>query len=235
MVEKHLNLNDLYTFFPAKKNDDPLSYLILAFFQEVPVVLSGPDPQHIIDFANLLQELFHVKELRIELNLPGSAKYSQHKISKILRADMVLLTEAQFRKSFFSRDPIVIITMDQELKTPYHSFDDRDIKRISEWVKKSRDKVGKDVVMASQIIRSQLDQANDRLKQLIYLCNSNRESSMKEIGSIMNSDKDEIEFLGRIALRSRKATAENLNKLLKTNLFEDYTDKIKDSIGMINL
>jgi hypothetical protein len=231
--EKHLGLHDLYTFFPAKKNDDPLSYLIIAFFQEIPVVLSGPDPQHIIDFANLLQELFHVKELRIELNLPGSAKYSQHKISKILRADMVLLTESQFRKSFFSRDPIVIITMDQELKTPYHSFDDRDIKRVSEWVKKSRDK--KDPIMSSQVIRTELDQANDRLKQLIYLANSNRESSMKEISQILNSDKDEIEFLGRMALRSRKVKAEQLNKLLKTDSFTDYTDKIKESIGMINL
>ena len=234
-AEKHLSLNDLYTFFPAKKNDDPLAYLILAFFQEVPVVLSGPDPQHIIDFANLFQELFHVKELRIELNLPGSAKYSQHKISKILRADLVLLTESQFRKSFFSRDPIVIVTMDQELKTPYHEFEEKDIKRISEWVKKSRDKAGKDIMMANQVIRAELDQANDRLKQLIYLANSNRESTMKEIGQIMNSDKDEIEFLSRISLRSRKTKAVNLNKLLKTDAFQDHSDKIQESIGMINL
>lgn len=235
VVEKHLSLNDLYTFFPGKKNDDPLSYVILAFFSEIPVVLSGPDPQHIIDFANLLQELFHLKELRIELNLPGSAKYSPHKISKILRADMVLLTEAQFRKSFFSREPIVIITMDQELKTPYHNFEEKDIKRVSEWVKKSRDKAGKDVMIASQVIRSQLDLANDRLKQLVYLCSTNRESTLKEIGGILNSDKDEIEFIGRIALRSRKVKAEQLNKLLKVDLFTDYTDKIKESIGMINL
>ena len=185
--------------------------------------------------ANLLQEMFHVKELRIELNLPGSAKYSQHKISKILRADMVLLTEAQFRKSFFSRDPIVIITMDQELKTPYHNFEEKDIRRVSEWVKKSRDKANKDLMMASQVIRSELDQANDRLKQLIYLCNSNRESNMKEIASIMNSDKDEVEFLGRISLRARKVKAEQLNKLLKTDSFVNHTDKIKESIGMINL
>ncbi len=235
ITPKHLSLSDLYTFFSPKKNDDPLGYLILAFFQEIPVVLSGPDPQHIIDFANLFQELYHVKELRIELNLPGSAKYSQHKISKILRADLVLLTESQFRKSFFSRDPIVIVTMDQELKTPYHNFEEKDIRRVSEWIKKSRDKSQKDLMMASQVIRSELDQANDRLKQLIYLANSNRESSMKEISSIMNSDKDEIEFLGRIALRSRKVTAVQLNKLLKTDVFEDYKDKIKESIGMINL
>lgn len=233
-IEKHLSLNDLYTFFPAKKNDDPLAYLILAFFQEVPVVLSGPDPQHIIDFATLLQDLFHVKELRIELNLPGSQKYSQHKISKILRADLVLLTESQFRKSFFSRDPIVIITMDQELKTPYHQFEEKDIKRISEWIKKSRDKSQKDVLLAQQAIRTELDQANDKLKQLIYLANSNRESNMKEISQIMNSDKDEIEFLARISLRSRKTKAGQLNKLLKGD-FVDYKDKINESIGMINL
>lgn len=232
--EKHLGLNDLYTFFPAKKNDDTLAYLILAFFQEIPVVLSGPDPQHIIDFANLFQELFHVKELRIELNLPGSQKYSQHKISKILRADLVLLTESQFRKSFFSRDPIVIITMDQELKTPYHQFDEKDIRRISEWIKKSRDKAQKDLIMAQQVIRTELNQTNDRLKQLVYLATSNRESNIKEISGIMNSDKDEIEFLARISLRARKAKADQLNKLLKTD-FVDHKDKINESIGMINL
>ena len=233
--QKHLGLNDLYTFFPSKKNDDPVSYLILAFFQEIPVVLSGPDPQHIIDFANLLQDLFHVKELRIELNLPGSAKYSPHKISKILRADMVLLTETQFRKSFFSRVPIVIITMDQELKTPYHKFEDKDIRRISDWLKKSRDKAQKELNEAQQALRSELDQTNDKLKQLIYLANSNRESNMKEIGQIMNSDKDELEFLGRIAMRGRKLKAAQLNRLLKTDVFEDFGDKIKESIGMINL
>ena len=90
-------------------------------------------------------------------------------------------------------------------------------------------------MMASQVIRSELDQANDRLKQLIYLANSNRDSSMKEIASIMNSDKDEVEFLGRIALRSRKVNASQLNKLLKTDVFENYGDKINESIGMINL
>ena len=125
--------------------------------------------------------------------------------------------------------------MDQELKTPYHNFEDKDIRRVSDWIKKSRDKAQKDLMMASQVIRSELDQANDRLKQLIYLANSNRDSSMKEIASIMNSDKDEVEFLGRIALRSRKVNASQLNKLLKTDVFENYGDKINESIGMINL
>ena len=125
--------------------------------------------------------------------------------------------------------------MDQELKTPYHKFEDKDIRRISDWLKKSRDKAQKELNEAQQALRSELDQTNDKLKQLIYLANSNRESNMKEIGQIMNSDKDELEFLGRIAMRGRKLKAAQLNRLLKTDVFEDFGDKIKESIGMINL
>ena len=88
--------------------------------------------------------------------------------------------------------------------------------------------------MAQQVIRTELNQTNDRLKQLIYLASSNRESNIKEISGIMNSDKEEIEFLARIILRARKAKADQINKLLKTD-FVDHKDKINESIGMINL
>ena len=232
--EKHLSLNDLFTFFTAKKNADPLAFVFLAFLQSVPVVLSGPDPQHVIDFANLFHDLFHVKDLRIELNMLSSGKSDVARMSKIVRADIVLLTEAQFQKSFFTREPVVIITMDQELKTPYHNFEERDVKRLSEWLKKSRDRADSDLILAREIIRNELNQINDRLKQLIYLANSNRESNIKEISQIMNSDRDEIEFLCRIALRSRQTKANNLNRLLKT-FYQDESEKNPESIGMINL
>ncbi|MHA2364525.1 MAG: hypothetical protein ACXAC7_11255 [Candidatus Hodarchaeales archaeon] len=236
--EKPITLFDLYSFFPPltgfRKYEDPLSYALLAFLHHVPVVLSGPDPKHLFDFANLLQELFHLKELRIELTIPVISKYAAQKIQKIPRADCVLLTDEQFKKSFFSRDPLVIITTYQEFKTPYHKFEEKDLKRIAEWIKKSREM--KDEEVARRVIRLELDQINDKLNQLVYLATSDRESSFKEVGNILNTDKEELEFMVRSALRSEKCNATQLNKLLKPSTpYNDVELRLKDTIGMVNV
>lgn len=236
--DKPMTLFDLYSFFPPvtgfRKYEDPLSYAILAFLQEVPVVLSGPDPKHLFDFANLLQELFHLKELRIELTIPVISKFASQKIQKIPRADIVLLTDEQFKRAFFSRDAIVILTTYQELKCPYHKFDEKDLKRVSDWVKHSREM--KDEELARRVVRLELDGINDKFNQLVYLATSDRESSLKEVQGILKADKDEIDFLVRLVLHSAKATAEQLNKLLKPSKpYEDIEYRLKDTIGMVNV
>jgi hypothetical protein len=225
---KKFDLYDLYSFFSPKKSLDPIAYVLLAFFQNIPIILTGPDPQHIIDFANLFQNLFQLKELKIELNLPSTTK---NEPSKISRSDIVLLTDSQYRKSFFSITPILVITMDQEIKTLNFNFENKDVIRISDWLKKSREQ--KHLVLALQLIKTDLESANNRIKQFLHLLSLDK--PIKEIFNILATDKDDLEFLGRILLRSGKLKAEQLNKLFKTNTYVDYKDRKEESLGFINL
>lgn len=243
--EKPITLLDLYSFFPPitgfRKHDDPLSYALLAFLMEIPVVLSGPDPKHLFDFANILQKIYQVKELRIELTIPVISKFAAQKIQKIPRADIVLLTDEQHKKSFFSRDPLVILTTYQEFKTPYHKFEEKYLKRVADWLKKSRE-ITHDEELSLRTIKIEIDGINDRLNQLIFLADGNRSISMKEVQDFINKstrlviDKDILDFLIDISLVSHKIPAKHLNTLLKPSKpYEDLEFRSKDTIGMVNV
>ena len=244
VVEKPVSLLDLYSFFAPsagfRKYEDPLAFALLGLLMEVPVVLSGPDPKHLLEFANLLQKIYQNKELRIELTLPGVSKFTGQKVQKIPRADIVLLKDEQYKRSFFSRDPLVILTTYQEYKTPYHKFDDRYIKIVSEWIRKSRE-VTTDEELALRIIKLELDQINDMLNNLLFLADGNRTMNQKSVMEYINKstrvqlDRDLMDFITDIALYSHKTSADALNKLLNPlQLFTEKEVRGKDTIGMVS-
>ena len=243
--EKPMSLLDLYSFFPPvtgfRKYEDPLAFALLAFLMEMPVVLSGPDPKNLFDFANVFQKIYQVKELRIELTIPVISRFAAQKIQKIPRADIVLLTDEQYKKSFFSRDPLVILTTYQEYKTPYHKFEDKHLKRIADLLKKSRE-ITHDEELALRTIKIEIDGINDRLNQLIFLADGKREMTQKEVIDFIQKatrlpcDKDMLEFLIDIGLQSHKIPASNLNKLLKPSKpYRNPELRLKDTIGMVNV
>ncbi|OLS22920.1 MAG: hypothetical protein HeimC3_28640 [Candidatus Heimdallarchaeota archaeon LC_3] len=243
--EKPITLLDLYSFFPPvtgfRKYEDPLSYSLLAFLMEIPVVLSGPDPKHLFDFANIFQKIYQVKELRIELTIPVISKFAAQKIQKIPRADVVLLTDDQHKKSFFSRDPLVILTTYQEYKTPYHKFEEKYLKRVGEWLKKSRD-ITHDEELSLRTIKIEVDGIDDRLNQLIFLADGKRSMSTKEVQDFIDKstrlhiDKELLDFLIDISLVSHKIPAKKLNILLSPSKpYEDLEFRSKDTIGMVNV
>lgn len=243
--EKPITLLDLYSFFPPitgfRKYEDPLAYAVLAFLMEIPIVLSGPDPKHLFDFANILQRIYQVRELRIELTIPVISKFAAQKIQKIPRADIVLLTDEQHKKSFFSRDPLVILTTYQEYKTPYHTFDEKHLKRVAEWLKKSRE-VTHDEELSLRTIKIEIDGIYDRLNQLTFLADGKRSMNPKETMDFINKstrlsiDKELLDFIIDISLTSHKIPASNLNSLLKPSKpYIDQEYRSKDTIGMVNV
>lgn len=205
---------DLYALIPVqtglrKKYDDPLSYVILALLNNIPVVILGSDIKQNEEIGLIFQELFHLRELKIN-------KVETNTISK---ADIILLSEDQYDSSKINDDPILILNLilknHQILNV---EFDKKDIKIVDEWLKRSRESKKNDV--AKKIIRAELDQINDRLNQIQYLVNSNRESNIKEVSKILNTGNDELEFLVRISLNSQKFQSTQINKLLGTDKFK---------------
>lgn len=232
---RKLSLYDLFNLFPPetgfRKYEDPLSSLILAFLYNIPVVLSGPDTRLLTDVTEILQQIYPIKKLSVinQDQIKDNLDINSTNPQNIPKADIIVLTDDFYKKCFFSRDPIVILTVYQELLIPYHKFDEKDIKKITVWLKTCRDKTD-----ISEIV-IELKAIQDKLDQLLYLASSNRESTMKEIMPLVDLEKTEVEFLSRILVNSQKATAAQLNKLLSVDHFKDIEILMRDSIGMITL
>ncbi|MHA1982856.1 MAG: hypothetical protein ACW967_00790 [Candidatus Hodarchaeales archaeon] len=243
--DKPITLLDLYSFFPPvtgfRKYDDPLAYVLLALLMEIPVVISGPDPKYLFEFANMLQTIYHVKDLRKELTIPTASKFMEQKIQKIPRADIVLLTDEQHKKAFFSRDPLVILTTYREFKTPYHKFGEKYLKVVAEWLKKSRD-ITHDEELALRTIKLEIDGIHDRLNQLIFLADGKRSMNTKDVldfitkSTRLPTDKETLDFVTDIALNAHKIPTNNLNLLINPpKPFEEVEFRSKETIGLVNI
>lgn len=238
-VKEKIGLFDIFAFFQPQKEfrsgrrrtADPIALFLLSFLYNAPVVLVGPDPRFLLDIAGIMDEVFEMKELRIQLTIPigDDATGWTHKIP---RADIVALTSDQFKRSFFSKDPIMIITTDGELKTPNHNYDDNHINYVNEWLKKARDMKNPDFAMRT--IQLEITNLTKKLEQLVQLAASNRQSDFKEVCKLLSSSQVEVEILVEVIKGFKYISMDKINKLLKPGTrYKDIWIQGPTTIGFI--
>ncbi len=238
-IEKSLSLINLFNIFKPitgiRRYEDPLGYALIAFLHENSVIVTGSDQNNLSDTAELFQKMYHLKELRIEkMFSSNSKKLNLIGLQKIPNMDLILLSDDQYENSSFNNEPLVILRLStKKFKLLNYFIEEKDIKRVNEWLKQMREENTDESILHK--IRVELDYVNDKINQLIYLINSDRESSIKEVTKILNTEKNDLGFLVRIILQRKIVTAAQLNKLLNVKKYTDLIYPSDQSIGKINL
>jgi len=215
-VKKEVTVNDLFDFYPVVKSfrayKDPLSYAILAFLLNMPLVLVGPDPKFLLEMSAVLDQIFNLKELRIELCIPTDPAEQKSWSHEIPRSDVVCLANVEYKHSYFSKDPVVILTTDQETKTPNHMFEESHIKMVNKWIEKARSY--EEPEFSKKTLQLEIGSLIDKLEHLVSLAKSGSSSSMKELCSILKTNQDELNLIIEIIRNFEYLTVNEINKLV---------------------
>ncbi|MHA2334407.1 MAG: hypothetical protein ACXAEU_20440 [Candidatus Hodarchaeales archaeon] len=215
-VRKEIDIIDTFNFYPVQKSFrsyfDPVSYIILSFLLNMPLVLVSPDPQFLLELANVFDKLFNLKELRIELCVPTDPEEQKSWSHEIPRADIVCLANDEYRRSYFSKDPVVIVTTEQEVKTPNHLFENDHLKMVNKWLEKARSY--NDPEFSKKTVQLEIGSLIDKLEHLVSLAKPSRKSSMKELQSILKASEDELSLIIEIIRYFEYLEVPDLNKLV---------------------
>ncbi|MFW9992231.1 MAG: hypothetical protein ACFFD4_09315 [Candidatus Odinarchaeota archaeon] len=235
-VKKEVDIVSLFEFYPVQKSFrsyvDPVSYMLLSFLLNMPLVLVGPDPKFLLEISTVLDKLFNLKELRIELCVPTDPEEQKSWSHEIPRADIVCLANDEYGRSYFSKDPVVIITTTQETKTPNHLFDTNHLKMANKWLEKARNYT--DAEFSKKTVQLEVGSLIDKLDHVVSLAKSSRSSNMKEMQSILKSNEDELSLVIEIIRNFEYLDVGDLNRLFSPSKpYRPVKIQGKQTIGFI--
>jgi hypothetical protein len=233
--EVESGLQSLLDLFSIKKRlrncEDPLVHLFFGLLGKIPIVLIGPNIEILLEITNLLKDFIPEKELNVSRSIDLNAK-SQIMTSKIPRADIVLLDEAEDKKKQFYKDPVITIRIGRDPRFINYNPPKAYLKTLERIFRKTRE--FEDELAASHYLQGEILAFSTKLQNLKEYCLTGRQINVKEIARNLSVDENYIRSLAE-ALRTRmEVSADELNNLfLDGEKFEKIEIRSPNNIGYI--
>ncbi|MHA2226349.1 MAG: hypothetical protein ACXAC8_14160 [Candidatus Hodarchaeales archaeon] len=227
-------LRGLYELFPVNSSfrsyKDPLVPLLMGIFGKIPVVISGPSLEFLLEVTDLFQELIPDKELDIRLSVPVDT--SQVVAMKIPRSDFILLNDEQDKRKTFYRDPVITMGIGKESNYVNYSIPKNVEKVVEKILKKGRD--FKDELVAIHYLEGELSSFFKKLDNLKEICISGRKVRIKDVAKNYDVNENYIFLVSEALLLRRETSAEAINEMFeKETEFRDFDFRSPRNIGFV--
>ena len=233
----------LFQLFPVKKSlltsQDPLAYGYFAILSKTPLLLVGSNVEFLLEVAEVFQRVFPEKELSIRLSiaLPERKVASMRGrvevgSSKIPRADIVVLNEEQYRKSFFYKDPIIVLNVNQQIETINFDPEKESLKALSNILKRARG--FDDESLATNYLRGEMLSLENKLREIQSYCTSGRKMKIKDISKQFDTTTDYIFLILDIIRFRNLIPAVKINECFSNEIdLDQITIHAKQHVGFV--
>lgn len=233
----------LAKLFPVKKSLlsalDPLAYAFFGLLTKTPLLLIGSNIEFLLEVAEVFQRAFTKDELSIRLSIAfppqmtsSLAGHVQVGSSKIPRASIVVLNEEQYRKTFFYKDPLIVLNVNQDIETVNFEMEKTSIKTLSNMLKKLRNY--DEESLAVNYLKEQILSFKYKMQTLQQFSDSGRKGRIKDVGKQLNIDPDTLFFIADLLRFLGLVNAEKINETLEGETqFERITIHAKRNVGFI--